>query len=249
MQTKICIKCGIEKSVGEFHIKKSGQFGVRSDCKVCRKNIGKNEWLKKHPKIIKLSKICTLCNQDLTFYNYTFRKSGYMESKCKKCKIEADRQYRKLHKISPEKRRNYNRKRYAENQSVRQHVAIKVKEYNETLMGKFMIWKRNAKKREIEWNLKFDDIKSLPLACFYTNITLTLRLNSYNTLSLDRINSSIGYEKGNVVFCCKMINFMKLDADIYNFVDMCELVYRNKQNILTSDTLFVNIQHLIKEKS
>jgi hypothetical protein len=37
MKTKICTKCYKEKPISEFHKKSSGKFGVRSDCKSCRK--------------------------------------------------------------------------------------------------------------------------------------------------------------------------------------------------------------------
>jgi hypothetical protein len=38
MKIKNCTKCYKEKPISEFHKKSSGKFGVRSDCKDCRKN-------------------------------------------------------------------------------------------------------------------------------------------------------------------------------------------------------------------
>lgn len=35
MLTKICVKCGVEKTVDCFLKKKSGKFGTRADCKMC----------------------------------------------------------------------------------------------------------------------------------------------------------------------------------------------------------------------
>jgi hypothetical protein len=35
--TKVCTKCGVEKELGEFSRNKGGKYGVRADCKYCRK--------------------------------------------------------------------------------------------------------------------------------------------------------------------------------------------------------------------
>lgn len=36
MLTKVCIVCGVEKGVAEYHNQKECKYGVKSDCKVCR---------------------------------------------------------------------------------------------------------------------------------------------------------------------------------------------------------------------
>ena len=35
METKVCIKCGIEKDISEFHLRNSSKKEYRRDCKVC----------------------------------------------------------------------------------------------------------------------------------------------------------------------------------------------------------------------
>jgi transcription elongation factor Elf1 len=42
MLTKVCVKCGIEKTIDCFLKKKSGKFGVRADCKMCFAEYSKN---------------------------------------------------------------------------------------------------------------------------------------------------------------------------------------------------------------
>ncbi len=42
MHFKICTKCGKEKELSEFHKQKDGKFGVRGDCKSCRKEYYKD---------------------------------------------------------------------------------------------------------------------------------------------------------------------------------------------------------------
>lgn len=49
--------------------------------------------------------------------------------------------------------------------------------------------------------------------------------------SLDRIDSSKGYIKNNVWWVKKDINKMKLDFSLSHFIDLCEEVATNKENI------------------
>ena len=72
------------------------------------------------------------------------------------------------------------------------------------------------------------------MTCFYTNVPLTLDINNVNTVSLDRIDSNGSYTKDNVVFCCQFVNKCKLTLSVKEFIDMCERVVVNKNNILTS---------------
>ena len=85
--------------------------------------------------------------------------------------------------------------------------------------AKHLVWKaENAKKRGIDFDLSFQSMKNLMGAkrCFYTGIVLTkssgkeangdLRLSDF---TIDRIDGSKGYVKGNVVACCHAANQMK----------------------------------------
>ena len=64
----------------------------------------------------------------------------------------------------------------------------------------------SAKARGHDFNLSFSEFKSLKQRkkCFYTGITLT-----DESRSLDRIDNSIGYVKGNVVACHTTVNQLK----------------------------------------
>lgn len=83
--------------------------------------------------------------------------------------------------------------------------------------AKHLQWKaENAKKRGIEFDLSFQSMKNLMGAkrCFYTGIILTkstgkeaeLKLSDF---TIDRIDGTKGYVKGNVVACCHAANQMK----------------------------------------
>lgn len=83
--------------------------------------------------------------------------------------------------------------------------------------AKHLVWKaENAKKRGIEFNLTIASMKNLLSAkrCFYTGIGLTKSTGKESELALsdftiDRIDGSKGYVKGNVVACCHAANQMK----------------------------------------
>jgi len=57
METKICIECGLEKSLSEFYKRTDTPTGYRNNCKECKlKN--NHTWLKKNSKkIITIGKI------------------------------------------------------------------------------------------------------------------------------------------------------------------------------------------------
>lgn len=50
------------------------------------------------------------------------------------------------------------------------------------------------------------------------------------TASLDRIDSSKGYVKGNVQWVHKTINSMKMNMSDINFIDLCKKVANNNDN-------------------
>jgi hypothetical protein len=91
--------------------------------------------------------------------------------------------------------------------------------------------KFRAKKRKIDfdldakflWNLYIKQNKK----CAITGIGIDLDTDG----SLDRIDSSKGYVKDNVWWTTKDINKMKLDFSLKEFIQLCEYVVKNKENI------------------
>ncbi len=74
-----------------------------------------------------------------------------------------------------------------------------------------------ARNRGIVFNIIKEDIVELwekqKGLCFYTGVSMIkeLKTNSPYQVSLDRKDSSLGYEKDNIVLCCQSINFAKSD--------------------------------------
>ena len=90
--------------------------------------------------------------------------------------------------------------------------------------------KGSAKRRNLEFNLEYTDI-TLPKYCPILEFELDYSKNiSYaiNTPTVDRINNSKGYIKGNVIVISRLANAMKNEADF----DQLKLFSRNILNII-----------------
>lgn len=95
---------------------------------------------------------------------------------------------------------NYNRDRYKNN--------VKLRLWN---------YKDRSSKRKIEWKISDSYAIELMLSnCYYCG---------EEGLGIDRIDSKIGYVKGNVVPCCKECNTMKMDTDVNTFLRKVIKIY------------------------
>lgn len=76
-----------------------------------------------------------------------------------------------------------------------------------------------------EFNLTYDYLLKIYHnqngRCFYTNRLMTFICGCNNSLSIDRINSDLGYTIDNIVLCCSKVNAMKLDLSYIDFVKTC----------------------------
>ena len=96
-----------------------------------------------------------------------------------------------------------------------------------TVRGKAYAWKASANRRGIKWELTREFLETIPLICYYTGDTLTLEQGFGHTVSLDRIDSTLHYVEGNVVFCRTDINWMKNILAQTDFIEMCKKVANN----------------------
>ena len=84
---------------------------------------------------------------------------------------------------------------------------------------KYLSKKHSAKARGIEFTISFQSFKNLMRAkrCYYSGVTLVAggKDNTVvpNTLTIDRVDSSKGYVKGNVVACSHRMNDLKNMAE------------------------------------
>lgn len=108
------------------------------------------------------------------------------------------------------------------------------------IYSKFNITEKGLKTRKKVGNLEFnitpeylEKLYNENHICVYTGIDLSYDNNlnvKDNFLSIDRIDSNIGYIEGNIQFVHKSINMMKGTLSHKEFINFCELVTLNKNN-------------------
>ncbi len=89
--------------------------------------------------------------------------------------------------------------------------------------------RKSAKERGLSFNLTVDYLHELFInqdgKCALSGINLTLiRSREEGTASLDRINSDLGYQEGNVQWVHKTMNRMKMDINQDEFINFCKMV-------------------------
>lgn len=84
--------------------------------------------------------------------------------------------------------------------------------YSSQVIAKYNQLKQSAKSRNIKFSLTFEDVEKLLSVkrCYYTGIRFKPS-GSLKARTIDRIDNKKGYEKGNVVACCRQINMLKSD--------------------------------------
>lgn len=104
--------------------------------------------------------------------------------------------------------------------------------------------KTRAKIKKIEFNLTEEIILSKlneqNNKCFYSGVDLLTinemennwKCGNIHTLSIDRINSKLGYTEDNIVLASSVVNSMKNELTTTEFLNIIELIYNRKSDIL-----------------
>ena len=81
-----------------------------------------------------------------------------------------------------------------------------VRTFDEVVATKYLNKLKNAQDRNLEFNLTLTSIRNIMKAkqCYFTKIPL-----DSETITIDRVNSKLGYIKGNVVACHTDVNAFK----------------------------------------
>jgi len=93
--------------------------------------------------------------------------------------------------------------------------------------------KRRNLKFEIDKEYVWELFENQNGKCALSGIDIVLDVGSRKreqTASLDRIDSSKGYIKGNVQWVHKDVNSMKMDYTEDYFIDMCKRIYFSNLN-------------------
>jgi hypothetical protein len=101
---------------------------------------------------------------------------------------------------------------------------------NSTIEGRARIFLQNAKKGAVKrqqiFALSISDVidcwNAQSNICAYSGRLMTLEAGKLNTVSIERIDSNIGYTPENTILVCQAINRMKSDFEFDDFYELCK---------------------------
>lgn len=145
------------------------------------------------------TKACTKCGQEKTLDNF-YRISKGDERRAKRCKTCCDvyqKEWSKAH-----------RKELAE-----YRVA-----YNQRPYRRFSEFVSRAKQRGLSVSISDQEFRSLHSGhCHYCG-------DPAASVGIDRLDSTFGYQPGNVVTCCRRCNTAKMAMPFREFIELCHRI-------------------------
>lgn len=177
-----------------------------------------------------------------TLANNRILKNAVLEKTCKKCKILKNLEEFEVAKFKEKNRPEYIRNickvcndqakkayyQYKKDNNIAFSLNKSYDKYLKSLYNK--IFNRNKTS-----NITFEDLINIyneqEGKCNLTGEVLTFDKNNQSTnISIDRIDSNIGYEKGNIQLVCHYVNIMKWNKTIDELKIWCEKIVNYKRN-------------------
>jgi len=179
------------------------------------------------------TKMCSMCKMHKPLFEFPevkkdgkhYRKSGTNtgshESRCRPCKAEYARQWRKLHK-------NY--RGSGKLTSVPEEDRLLMSAISDRLM---QAKQRAIKYKDIEPNIDreylYELFKRQQGKCALSGVDMKIEKGAITCLSLDKIEPDKGYTKGNVQWLAWAVNRAKGDMPQAVFISMCEHVLSHQK--------------------
>lgn len=158
-------------------------------------------------------KQCSTCLIEHSFDFFNKKKSSKdgLSYLCKNCTRAYSKKYKQEH---VEENKKYSRKHYKENSA---SIKLRTTAYLKTnvVIRLLINAKRRAKERNLEFNIVKEDLLPLPTHCPVLGIELVAngtKHNKQNSYSLDRVDNTKGYIKGNVIVVSFRANTLKNSA-------------------------------------
>lgn len=212
--SKCCKDCSIiylNNLYEHFHKCARNKDGLANVCKKCR--------TLKRQKLLHVNEfelvLCLKCNEYKHENNFDkaeenwFRK--HLDRRCKECKTQ---QYNK-------RRINNRGKDPLERLLTERFCGVKTRSINNKL--------------ELDFDREY--LKSLWFLqkgkCALTNIDMTYELyqgRTHTNFSVDRIDSSKGYIKGNIQLVCMVVNQMKNNLTVEELMFFCKAIIQHEEN-------------------
>lgn len=209
---KICKDCNEEKLIKFFNRASTGRLGRRNDCQICQNILKRKKIIKKQ---LEGTKICYKCkiNKHVNQFDADIYGSKGLQSYCKKCRIDID--------------------------------CKSLSKYDNFIRNLFQDLKTRAKKKRLQLTISIDDIKNLYIKqnkkCAITGQKLTHVkkkrdtiqhiINKWN-ISVDRIDSSVGYILDNIQLVGAIINRMKYTLNHNDFINLCHLIVNKSDDCI-----------------
>lgn len=206
MKPHLCSKCG-ERNPDNFYPSQ------RSICKKC--SIARSVANRQRTSPNKIPHVCKECgcNDPTQFYisnKYTCKACCISKSTTRYHSLSNEDKQRQQHQMAAWQDDNMLRYRW---QTAKHRSMRKKREFTIT-------------ERDVE--LLWETQKGL---CYYTKRPMKLtRDDSRHSVSLDRLDSTVGYIPGNVVLCCAAVNLMKNDLEMREFKDLITLLSEQLDN-------------------
>lgn len=176
---------------------------------------------------------CSKIKEDVDFHKILKAKDG-LAGYCKECKKEYDKEYRKSHKVQS----LYKSKAYRDRKNEYQkYITYTKPEHRLCIQAR-----ARAKKNNLPFNITSEDI-IIPEYCPILGLKLEASRNIVrfsgsfkpNSPSLDKIEPSKGYVKGNIMVISMKANAMKNNASLKelelfckNYLKLIEEMKKNK---------------------
>jgi len=224
MSAANCGVCNKTLSLDNFYqhsIRSDGWVRYRPKCKSCRCKGPRTHWSRpKHAEIIsKGVQECKHCKEKKPlnkFYSNGCFNDGVKKyrTKCIECvlldsKNNQQKNYEKKIRIRSSSPRNYI-------VALLNHSAQRTKE----------------RKYNLDLLYLMEMYKSQKGRCAISDVEMTYIAGKgrvYTNISIDRIDSKIGYEKGNIQLVCFIVNVMKHDGTLENLIHWCKEITRAQE--------------------
>lgn len=132
---------------------------------------------------------------------------------CKECRKKEKEEYCNRPEVKLRAKENYQKNK----QSMRKRLKV----YYWTLVSQYHQYLKMAKKKNRFFSLSKEDCEEYyNTNCYYCG-------DEYKGLRMDRIDSSKGYEKGNVRPCCWRCNSMKNDLTEEDFFNKIKTIIKH----------------------
>lgn len=171
-------------------------------------------------------KTCTKCGnpqEENQFGKLTKAKDG-LRSWCKTCQREDSKKREASYNAY---RRQYRLEHQEESKAKKKDYFLRNKEkvlgnnaaWRQTLNGRLLSYKRNAKLRGFSWKLTNEEFQNFwNKPCYYCNTVIT-------GVGIDRVDPKEGYTSINTVPCCTQCNTMKMDYSKQEFLDKIQQIW------------------------